>query len=137
MADLPVPVAPSSTTSCSPARTRRSSSSIAAGWSPDGWKSETTWKGATRRTRSVVGRTGPRYGGGSDNRTGPSAAPPIMVRVAGASPRSTAVPTAGGRPGRHRARTDPYSRWVIPLVVAAGIMVVVFGLLVVGDMVST
>ena len=42
VADLPVPVAPSSTTSFSPARIRRSSSSIAAGWSPDGSKSETT-----------------------------------------------------------------------------------------------
>jgi hypothetical protein len=39
--------------------------------------------------------------------------------------------------GRHRARTDPVSRWVVPLVVAAGIVVVVFGLLVVGDLVST
>src|SRR3954454_10213440 len=42
VADLPVPVAPSRTTSCSPARIRRSSSSIAAGWSPEGSKSATT-----------------------------------------------------------------------------------------------
>jgi hypothetical protein len=34
-------------------------------------------------------------------------------------------------------RTDPYSRWVVPLVVAAGIVVVVFGLLVVGDKLTT
>ncbi|HEY5187266.1 MAG TPA: hypothetical protein VIM19_20755 [Actinomycetes bacterium] len=39
--------------------------------------------------------------------------------------------------GRHRVRTDPYSRWVVPLVVAAGIMVVVFSLLVVDALVST
>ncbi|SHY53668.1 Uncharacterised protein [Mycobacteroides abscessus subsp. abscessus] len=36
VADLPVPVAPRSTTSFSPARTLRSSSAIAPGWSPAG-----------------------------------------------------------------------------------------------------
>jgi len=36
VADLPVPVAPSSTTSLSPAVTRCASSAIAAGWSPLG-----------------------------------------------------------------------------------------------------
>ena len=41
----------------------RSSSSMAAGWSPEGWKSLTTWKGATRRSRSVVGLTTHRTAG--------------------------------------------------------------------------
>ena len=63
VADLPVPVAPSSTTSCSPARIRCSRSSIAVGWSPEGWKSEITSKGATVRTRSVTGLMRPRYDG--------------------------------------------------------------------------
>jgi hypothetical protein len=36
VADLPVPVAPSSTMSGSPAFTRRASSAIACGWSPLG-----------------------------------------------------------------------------------------------------
>ena len=66
VADLPVPVAPSSTTSFSPARIRRSSSSIAAGWSPDGSKSETTSNLpvvgvmllATRTAGSMDGRVG-------------------------------------------------------------------------------
>ena len=42
VADLPVPVAPSSTTSFSPARMRFSSSAIAVGWSPDGSNSVMT-----------------------------------------------------------------------------------------------
>ena len=58
VADLPVPVAPSRTTSCSPALIRAARSAIAAGWSPLGSKSETTPKGATVRWRSVVGRMG-------------------------------------------------------------------------------
>ena len=58
VADLPVPVAPSRTTSFSPAWIRVARSAIAAGWSPLGWKSETTSKGATVRWRSVVGRMG-------------------------------------------------------------------------------
>ena len=37
VAVLPVPVAPSSTTSWSPPEMRRVISLIAAGWSPDGW----------------------------------------------------------------------------------------------------
>ena len=36
VADLPVPVAPSSTTSFSPAVIRAVSSAIAVGWSPEG-----------------------------------------------------------------------------------------------------
>jgi hypothetical protein len=59
VADLPVPVAPSRTTSFSPASTREASSVIAWGWSPLGWKSDTTLNGATVRWRSVVGRMAP------------------------------------------------------------------------------
>ncbi|CKP81706.1 Uncharacterised protein [Mycobacterium tuberculosis] len=44
VADFPVPVAPSNTTSRSPALIRRSSSSIAAGWSPAGACGLTTSK---------------------------------------------------------------------------------------------
>jgi hypothetical protein len=55
VAVLPVPVAPRSTTSCSPPRMRFSMSSIAVGWSPDGWNSEMTSNGATLRLRSVTG----------------------------------------------------------------------------------
>jgi hypothetical protein len=36
VADLPVPVAPSSVTSFSPARTRLARSVMAVGWSPEG-----------------------------------------------------------------------------------------------------
>ena len=61
VADLPVPVAPSSTVSCSPALTRRASSAIAVGWSPLGVYSEITSKGATVRWRSVVGRMAQPY----------------------------------------------------------------------------
>ncbi|MEK8170330.1 hypothetical protein NKH77_13490 [Streptomyces sp. M19] len=56
VADLPVPVAPSSTTPFSSARMRRSSSSMAAGWSPLGWKGLTTSKGATLRSIWDTGR---------------------------------------------------------------------------------
>src|SRR4051794_4697401 len=56
VADLPVPVAPSRTTSFSPAWIRAVSSLIAFGWSPDGVYSEIPSKGATVRCRSVTGR---------------------------------------------------------------------------------
>ncbi|CPU64559.1 Uncharacterised protein [Mycobacteroides abscessus] len=56
VADFPVPVAPSSTTSFSPARTRCERSAMAVGWSPDGWYSEMTSNGAVARWRSVTGR---------------------------------------------------------------------------------
>jgi hypothetical protein len=59
VADLPVPVAPSRTTSLSPALILLASSAIAVGWSPLGRYSDTTWKGATVRCRSVVGRMAP------------------------------------------------------------------------------
>ena len=42
VAVFPVPVAPRSTTSCSPERMRRSNSAMAAGWSPEGEKSAAT-----------------------------------------------------------------------------------------------
>ena len=60
VADLPVPVAPRSTTSGSPPVMRRASSSIASGWSPLGENSEITSKGATVLVMSVEGRTVPR-----------------------------------------------------------------------------
>ena len=53
---LPVPVAPSSTTSGSPASSRRVSSAIAAGWSPAGAKSLTTSNRRVERFRSVASR---------------------------------------------------------------------------------
>src|SRR5699024_4392916 len=61
VADLPVPVAPSSTTSFSPAFRRSVSSAIAVGWSPAGWYSETTSSGAVLRCKSVTGRMLLRY----------------------------------------------------------------------------
>src|SRR5438105_8110692 len=61
VADLPVPVAPSSTMSFSPARIRRSRSSMSAGWSPDGSKSETTLNVPVIGPMSVFTRTHPRY----------------------------------------------------------------------------
>ena len=56
VADLPVPVAPSSTTSRSPARIRRSRSSMAAGWSPAGRCGLTTSNFAPDRTTSSTAR---------------------------------------------------------------------------------
>src|SRR3712207_2776686 len=58
VADLPVPVAPSRTTSFSPPLTRSASAWIAAGWSPDGSKSLTTVKRPCVGRRSVGVRTG-------------------------------------------------------------------------------
>ena len=49
VAVLPVPVAPSSTVSFSPARIRRSIAAMACGWSPAGTMSVTTSNGATLR----------------------------------------------------------------------------------------
>src|SRR5829696_7545709 len=91
VADLPVPVAPSSTTSFSPPSTRRASDSMAAGSSPEGWKSLMTWKGATRRSRSVVGLT----------------RSPYVVRPTGLGARPAADPD--GRPGAGAAGDgDPH-----------------------------
>ena len=56
VADLPVPVAPSSTVSRSPARMRFSSASMAAGWSPEGANSLTTSKTPWVGTMSVMAR---------------------------------------------------------------------------------
>ena len=56
VADLPVPVAPSSTVLSAPPLIRRAISAMAVGWSPLGEKSEITSNGATVRLRSVVGR---------------------------------------------------------------------------------
>ena len=56
VADLPVPVAPSSTASFSPARTRRARSAMAVGWSPAGWKSDDDLEGR-QAALEVGGRT--------------------------------------------------------------------------------
>ena len=85
-------------------RTRRSSSSIAVGWSPAGWKSLTTSKGATRRSRSVVGLT----------------RSPYVARPTGLGARPAADPD--GRPGAgaaghgdtHRPRHRPVQRSAAP-----------------------
>ncbi len=53
VADLPVPVAPSSTTSVSPALMRPASSAIAAGWSPLGEYSLMTSNGRIARVGSI------------------------------------------------------------------------------------
>jgi hypothetical protein len=39
--------------------------------------------------------------------------------------------------GHHRARPDPYALWVVPLAVAVGIGVLVFGLLMIGDLLTS
>ena len=67
VADLPVPVAPSRTTSFCPARRRRSRSSMAAGWSPDGRKSDTTSNRPAFGTMSLSTRMGPTVRASSDN----------------------------------------------------------------------
>src|SRR5690606_24969063 len=66
VADLPVPVAPSSTTSVSPALMRAVSSLIAAGWSPLGVYSLTTSNGRT----DLVGCMNFSLGGGTDSQPG-------------------------------------------------------------------
>src|SRR3954468_8590679 len=61
VADLPVPVAPSRTTSFSPELTFWASCLIAAGWSPEGSNSLTTRKRPWVGRMSVVALTGRRY----------------------------------------------------------------------------
>ncbi len=56
VADFPVPVAPSSTTSGSAAVILRSSSSIACGWSPAGRCSLTTWNRLSASWCDTIGR---------------------------------------------------------------------------------
>ena len=56
VADLPVPVAPSSTESRAPDLIRCSSASMAAGWSPEGSNSLTTLKVPWVGTMSVTAR---------------------------------------------------------------------------------
>src|SRR4051794_6111027 len=73
VAVLPVPVAPSRTTSCSPETIRRSRSAMAVGWSPDGSKPASILKGATVRCRSVIGRMHRAY-------AGPPTLPPSQPR---------------------------------------------------------
>src|SRR5687768_9775596 len=126
VADLPVPVAPSRTTSCSPRLTRSARSLIAAGWSPAGSKSLTTrnlpWVGR----RSVVVRTGRRYDDGVTERVpAPSGTvrhgwdrrearatcpatpdPPSVLGRRSGSSRGPAPPGHSGR-GRSAVRDPP------------------------------
>src|SRR5205823_437017 len=67
VADLPVPVAPSRTTSFSPASMRLASSAMAAGWSPLGWYALTTSKGASVRSMLETGRMGSTVRPATDN----------------------------------------------------------------------
>ena len=110
--------------SCSPARIRRSSSSMAAGWSPEGWKSLTTWKGATRRSRSVVGLTATNRTSGRTGSSEPLALPSRSARrrperrrpgTAGParSPSLSMTTSADGQallPGRPARRSGPGRR---------------------------
>ena len=81
VADLPVPVAPSSTTSRSPAWMRRSSSSMAAGWSPAGAYWLTTSNRPPARTTSSTARYSERAS------TGCSVAKAMFTRVEPATDR--------------------------------------------------
>src|SRR3982750_4571127 len=124
VADLPVPVAPSSTTSFSPAFTFSASCLIAAGWSPEGSKSLTTRKRPWVGRMSVVVLTGRRYDGGVTGRVravpcadwcpGEIGMPPLLVLDGGAPLASLvagAVPDRGpAPPGSPRARSGPGRR---------------------------
>jgi hypothetical protein len=120
VADLPVPVAPSRTTSFSPALIRSASSLIAVGWSPDGSKSLTTrnvpWVGRmsvlalTRTTvRRWCDRNGRQRSSAPTGAGGESGTHPLLV-LGGAAPLACllagAVPDRGpappGLPGRGR-----------------------------------
>ncbi len=79
VADLPVPVAPSSTTSRSPAVIRRSSSSMAAGWSPAGAYWTDDLEAAACAHEAIYGVGGGRYSECAS--TGCSVAKAIFTRV--------------------------------------------------------
>src|SRR5213082_1118238 len=87
---LPVPVAPSSTTSFSPFLIRSVSSAIAAGWSPAGLNSLMTSKGATTRLISCARLMDPIY-----NR-GPTLNGPIRNGRTAAAPDRRQGPYDGG-----------------------------------------
>ena len=57
VADLPDPVIPNSVWNRWPVLTPSARRSIAVGWSPAGWKSDTTSKGRTN-DGSIAGRSG-------------------------------------------------------------------------------
>src|SRR3954471_16971240 len=128
VADLPVPVAPSSTTSFSPAFTFSASCLIAAGWSPEGSKSLTTRKRPWVGRMSVVVLTGRRYDGGVTGRVravpAPTGAPgeirtPPLLVLDGGAPLACLVAerfqTGYQRhPRSPRARSDPGRRGPVP-----------------------
>src|SRR5699024_233446 len=139
VADLPVPVAPRSTTSFSPRPSRSVSSAIAAGWSPAGSNSLTTWKGASVRRMSPTGRNSEWATTGCSDakamcsrvvrapRSGPSPAQLFdlpghglleagVADPAGLDLRTDPVVHLRGRTGRARAR----HQIVDPVVEAAG-----------------
>src|SRR4051812_25053552 len=117
VADLPVPVAPSRTTSVSPAFTFSASWVMAAGWSPAGSNSLTTVKRPWVGRMSVVVGTGRRYDAGVTERAGtapwypgdprddratcPRDGAALACLVAGAVPDRGPAPP-GGSPGRGR-----------------------------------
>src|SRR3984957_8649203 len=98
VADFPVPVAPSSTMSRSPAWIRRSNSSMAAGWSPAGAWGLTTSKWPPARTISSTGRYS------ECATTGCSVANAMLSRVELSTDRRSAV-LAGPHP-RTRVALD-------------------------------
>src|SRR3954468_4887840 len=95
VADLPVPVAPSSTVSVSPALTRSARAVMAAGWSPEGSNSLTTRNLPRVGRRSVDARTGRRYDGGT---TEPSGRP--SSRAGQVTPRAAPGDGWGDTPRR-------------------------------------
>src|SRR5262249_31063522 len=112
LADLPVPVAPSSTTSCSSALIRRSSSSMACGWSPDGRNSLTTSNRPVVGTRSLLVRTPTTVRGGYDkNLAGRSeaAGTPVAQAVTQAVVRAAGAPV-----GPAAVAVFPAPRWALP-----------------------
>ena len=94
--------------SCSPALTRRARSAIAVGWSPAGWKSETTWKGARRRWSSVVGRMSPTVCRAADTRSAHSRRDARSTR--GPRGRSTRTEPGAGPSARTETPVDPRGR---------------------------
>src|SRR4051812_29148890 len=102
VADFPVPVAPSSTVSVSPALTRSASALIAAGWSPEGSNSLTTRNRPRVGRTSVDARTGRRYDGGTTERPASPRRPAVHV-----TPRAPRGDDWGDTP----ERTD---RWSCP-----------------------
>src|SRR5262249_14273075 len=112
LADLPVPVAPSSTTSRSSARIRRSSASMACGWSPDGRKSLTTSNRPVVGTRSLLVRTPTTVRGGYDKNLASRSA----VAVAAVAIGAVAIGAVAWADGAGVAAAPVFlaPRWALP-----------------------